>query len=165
MIWLCRLPLLIAFALHWGGLTLYTGFVVRVAHDVLSDPMDGGLITQQVTTGLQYLGVLTLILMALNAWLVLRQTPRLGRVLLACVVLLAIALVGLFATHGALDAVIDVRAAEITDRDAFTAGHRRYNQFTTLQWLAALAYLPTTLLAWHVIDSENTIGLENTKNG
>ena len=52
-----RILLILCFSLFWGGLTFYTGFVVRISHDVLEDPMDGGLITQRVTNLLQYLGV------------------------------------------------------------------------------------------------------------
>lgn len=152
----CRILLLFAFALYWGGLTFYTGFVVRISHDVLNDPMDGGLITQRVTRLLQLFGVLTVVLMMWNAMLVIRRTPKLGYALVACATLLGCALAGLFVVHGHLDAVIDLQASEITDRVAFEAGHRRYNQLTTLQWLAALAYLPLTLLAWSSIDSRKS---------
>ena len=36
-----RILLILCFSLFWGGLTFYTGFVVRISHDVLGDPMDG----------------------------------------------------------------------------------------------------------------------------
>ena len=148
-----RILFLLVFSLYWGGLTFYTGFVVRIAHDVLNDPMDGGLITQRVTVLLQFLGVTTLLLMLFNSALVVRSMPKFGYPLFACAVLLGCSLIGLFLVHGHLDAVIDVDASEIIDRDAFTIGHRRYNQLTTIQWLATLAYLFTTVFAWRRMDT------------
>ena len=157
MIWFVRILLLLTFSVYWGGLTFYTGFVVRISHDVLSDPMDGGLITQRVTSLLQILGVATVVLMACNCIVVVRRSPKYGYVLIGCATLLACSLVGLFVVHGHLDAIIDIGAAEITDRDAFVTGHRRYNQLTTIQWLASLSYLPITVFAWQSIDAGKRI--------
>jgi hypothetical protein len=156
MIWICRILLLLVFALYWGGLTFYTGFVVRISHDVLDDPMDGGLITQRVTAVLQLLGVVTVLLMVCNCVFVVRRSQKYGYVLVGCATLLGCSLIGLFVVHGHLDAIIDVGTSEITDRDAFDAGHRRYNQLTTIQWLASLAYLPITVFAWWSIDARKT---------
>lgn len=151
----CRILLLLVYALYWGGLTFYTGFVVRIAHDVLNDPMDGGLITQRVTDLLQWLGVITAVLMVWNGFQTLAGAPRFAVALLVCSAVLSCALIGLFVVHAQLDAVIDVASFEITDRDAFTQGHRRYNQFTTLEWIASLTYLPITLVAWRRVDSQS----------
>ena len=159
MIWISRILLLLTYSLYWGGLTFYTGFVVRISHDVLSDPMDGGLITQRVTALLQVLGVATIVLMIWNCIVVVRQSPRHGCWLIGCAVLLAFALAGLFVVHGHLDATINIQTAEILDRDAFDAGHRRYNQLTTIQWLACLAYLPITVVAWRSIDAKRVAHL------
>ena len=148
MITLFRTSLLLTFALFWGGLTFYTGIAVRIAHDVLADPMEGGLITQRVTNVLQWLGTITAALMLVNAFLVGRTAPKKGIALLVLASTLSLSLVGLFIVHSQLDAVISIDAAEITDRDAFTIGHRRYNQLTTVEWLASLFYLPVTLFAW-----------------
>ena len=157
-IWICRITLLFAFALHWGGLTFYTGFVVRVSHDVLADPMEGGLITQRVTEGIQVLGVLAVSLMTVNSLAVVRRSRAYGIGLGVLTAILAGSLLGLFVVHGDLDSVIDVSAAEITDREAFTIGHRRYNQLTTVQWLASLAYLPVTVFAWRFVDRVSRSG-------
>ncbi|MDP6719173.1 MAG: hypothetical protein QGF59_11015 [Pirellulaceae bacterium] len=153
MIWFSRVLLLLSYCLYWGGLTFYTGFVVRIAHDVLDDPMTGGIITQRSTALLQILGVVTVILMVCNCVVVVRLSPKYGYALIACAAVLSCSLIGLFIVHGHLDAIIDVGASEITDRDAFVTGHRRYNQLTTVQWLAALAYLPITVFAWRSIDA------------
>ena len=149
-----RLLLLLSFALFWGGLTFYTGFVVRIAHDVLDNPMDGGLITQRVTVLLQILGGITVLLMLWNAFQVSRKHRRFGMALALCAIVLGVALVGLTIVHGQLDAVIDVNAYKIVDRDAFVIGHRRYNQLTTVEWISALLYLPITIAAWQNVDKD-----------
>ncbi len=154
MIWFSRVLFLLAFALYWGGLTFYTGFVVRISHDVLSDPMDGGLITQRVTALLQILGLVTCLLMGFNSMVVLSRSRKFGYALAACTLLLGCSLIGLFVVHAKLDSLIDVHASEVIDRELFRIGHRRYNQLTTIQWLACLAYLPITVLAWRSADSD-----------
>ncbi len=152
MVGFVRIALLFAFALFWGGLTFYTGFVVRISHDVLGDPIDGGLITQRVTVVLQNLGWFAAVMMAGNSWMVLRKHRRFGYVLIGCTVVLAGSLAGLVMVHGHLDAVIDVANYEVTDRAAFVVGHRRYNQLTTIEWLSSLIYMLITVYAWQSID-------------
>jgi hypothetical protein len=153
MVWVCRILLLLVYALHWGGLTFYTGIVLRISHDVLNDPMDGGLITQRVTGVLQILGVVAVVLMLCNCVVVVRRSKSYGYALFACTAILGCSLIGLFLVHGQLDAMIDVETFEISDRGAFDAGHQRYNQLTTIEWLSSLAYLPITVFAWRSIDS------------
>lgn len=153
MICLCRTLFLLIFALFWGGLTFYTGFVVRISHDVLDDAMTGGLITQRVTQVLQGLGVIVAVLMAINSNYANRHSQKWGKALIVVTIIFICVIVGLFAVHSYLDAVIDVGAAEITDDEAFTVGHRRYNQLTTIEWLASIAYLVMTIKVWRSIDA------------
>ena len=148
----CRLVLVIVFAVFWGGLTFYTGIAVRVAHDVLIDPMDGGLITQRVTRWLQGLGAAAALLMWCNAVIVRRSARSRGNALLGCTLLLAAALGGLVVVHRQMDSVIDVAERTISDRDAFVVGHRRYNQLTTIVWLSSLAYMGIAVSAWQHVD-------------
>ena len=150
---LCRSLFLITFAVFWGGLTLYTGIVVRVSHAVLDDPFDGGLITQGVTRWLQVLGFIAVPFMVWNGIAIRAIAKRYGAALLVLATLLAISLVGLVVTHGHLDAVIDIDGRSITDREAFDAGHRRYNQWTTLEWVVSLAYCLVTVNAWRRVDT------------
>ena len=154
MHWVGRSVLIFMFALYWGGLTFYTGIVVRIIHFVLNDPMDGGLITQQVTFALQLLGFCTLPLMVWNAMSVYRHSKTRGSVLLGLTGLLAVALLGLVVVHAQLDAVIDIEQREVMDRVAFDAAHRRYNQTTTIQWLASVVYLPLTVYSWKRMDAQ-----------
>ncbi|MEM9366327.1 MAG: hypothetical protein AAGD07_10035 [Planctomycetota bacterium] len=154
---LLRFIFLIVFALHWGGLTFYTGFVVRISHNVLSNPMDGGLITQRATSVLELLSLVSLVLMALNCVHVMRHSRRLGYCLAGCIVLLGLSLLGLFVVHGQLDAVIDERVYEVVRRDVFDTGHRRYKQLVTIHWVVSLAYLLTTTIAWKSIDTRRHV--------
>lgn len=147
-----RSLLLFSFALFWGGLTFYTGFVVRIIHDVVVDPMDGGLITQRVTVILQLLGAITTFLMFWNAVQVGRYCRKYAVALMLTAFILSGSLVGLAFVHRQLDGVIDIEANEVTDRDAFTISHRRYNQLTTIEWLASVLYLPITVAAWRRMD-------------
>ena len=157
MVWLCRLLFLFSFALYWGGLTFYTGFVVRISHDILNDPMDGGLITQRVTVILQILGAVTVVMMLWNALDVARYAKGRGITLGVCALALGLAVAMLFVVHAQLDSVIDVDASEITDRAAFKARHRRYNQVTTVQWITAVLYLPLTVFAWRHVDQKQAM--------
>lgn len=150
-----RVVFLLVFALYWGGLTFYTGFVVRISHDVLNDPIDGGLITQRATETLQLLGVATLALMTCNGVAVVRLSKNYGIGLLVNTLVLGVSLIGLFVVHAHLDAVIDVDASEVVDRSEFIIGHRRYNQLTTVEWVASVVYLVVTVFAWHSIDQSS----------
>ena len=154
---LLRTCLLLSFALFWGGLTFYTGIVVRIMHDVVSDPMTGGMITQQVTVVLQWLGVVTVVLMLANAVVVRKVSSRRFKVLLVCSLLLGLSLAGLFVVHNDLDAVISIKQIEITDRDEFVIGHRRYNRLTTVEWIATFLYLPVIVSVWRLQDRAESV--------
>lgn len=114
--------------------------------------MLGGLITQQATIWLQRLGFVCGLLMAWNAWIVSRLQPRFGLALAVWTAVLGLSLVGLVGTHAYLDNVIDIRQREVIDYDAFAFGHRTYNQLTTLEWVASIGYLVTTVIAWRDCD-------------
>ena len=114
--------------------------------------MDGGLVTQRVTVLLQIFGGATVLLMLLNAIQIGCHCKKYGFALAFCTIVLGSAIVGLVIVHGQLDSVIRIDKAEITDREVFTINHRRYNQLTTIEWLAALAYLPITVAGWRKVD-------------
>jgi len=154
MIVTSRILLLIVFSLFWGGLTFYTGIVIRISHDVLIDPMESGLITQRVTHWLQIAGAVSAFFMLWNAVLVRKISRKYGFTLITCSLILVCSLVGLVLVHNQLDAVIDVDAMEITNRDAFTISHRRYNQLTTIEWISSLIYLIFTVAAWRQVDKQ-----------
>lgn len=152
-----RTAFVLLFAIFWGGLTAYTGFVVRISHNVLSDTMEGGLVTQQVTSVLQWLGASFAIAMFSNAIAVRKPCPRRATALTILAGIFTTSIVGLFVVHSQLDAVISIESSEILDRDAFTIGHRRYNQLTTIEWLSSLAYLPLALSTWTKTDRQQIV--------
>ena len=154
MILFGRVILLISFALFWGGLTFYTGIVVRIEHDVLDEPIMAGLITQRTTNVMQALAVITVVQMGVNGFVVAGRCRRLGYILISISTLIALAIIGLYIVHGHLDAVIDVAAREVTDYESFATGHRRYNQLTTVEWLSSISYLVITVIAWQRFDKE-----------
>ena len=160
MPWYARTVMLFVFALYWGGLTFYTGIVVRIIHFVLNDPMDGGLITQRVTNYLQLLGFCVLPFMIWNGMAVVRRSKRLGVMLLVLTGILAASLTCLVWVHSELDAVIDSESREVIEREIFTVLHRRYNQTTTVQWISAVIFLPLAVYSWRVLDI-NQIRSEN----
>ena len=155
MVGIFRVLFVLVFALFWGGLTFYTGFVVRISHDVLADPMDGGLITQRVTNVLQILGLTAFAFMVCNALITLWNSRRFGYQLIVVSGIFLFALLGLFVVHDHLDAVIDISGSQVTDEDAFTIGHRRYNQLTTVEWLSSLTYVAISVFAWRSIDARD----------
>jgi hypothetical protein len=93
-----------------------------------------------------------------NSMAVFVSVQKLGGILFVCCLLFALSLVGLYLVHGQLDAVIDSVDREVTNRDAFVLGHRRYNQLTTLQWLSGTTYLLITAWAWRKVDSNRCRG-------
>lgn len=152
-----RTLLLLTYALFWGGLTFYTGFVTRISERTFEDTMQGGLLTQQVTVVLQWLGVAAAVVLLVNAVAAIRTCLRRGWAMVGCSVLLALAVAGLFVVHGDLDAVISIENEEVTDRDVFTIGHRRYNQLTTVEFIATVAYLPLALSVWRTQDQRLSV--------
>jgi hypothetical protein len=92
--------------------------------------------------------------MLCNAVVIRRSVRSRGNALLGCALVLGAALAGSALVHARLDSVIDIRAHEITNREAFTAGHRHYSQLTTIVWLASLAYMAITVSAWRHVDRQ-----------
>ena len=143
-----RVLLVFSFALFWGGLTFYTGFVVRISHDVVSDSMEGGLITQRVTELLQWLALVAVTFMFWESFATWKLFPRRAAIMIACCVAVGCSLAGLFVVHADLDAVISIETAEVIDRDSFRINHRHYNQLTTVEWIASVCFLPIAISTW-----------------
>ena len=154
LITLVRSLFVLSYSMFWGGLTCYAGFVLRINHQVIVDPMLGGLITQRVTVLLQLLGAITVVLMLANAFQVSLVCQRYAFWLAFWAIVLGVALGGLVIVHRRLDTVIDIDALEVINREVFDRNHRRYNQLTTIEWIASLIYLPTTIAAWQKVDRQ-----------
>ena len=149
-----RYLVLLTLAFWMGGFTFYTGVVIRVGNQVMGGERDVGFITQQVTNLLNWIGVLSLVILAWNAWLERRGIPRLmlGLSWLA----MAATQAGLFLNHAELDRMLDTDTHKIHNPLAtFFNWHRLYMTVATAQWLAALGYLWFVIVLWRQADRQS----------
>lgn len=143
-----RYLVLVALAFWLGGFTFYVSVVVPVGTRVLGSPMRQGLITRQVTVWLNLAGTLALPVLALDV--IASRDPLRWRfvVRLALLVLMAGCQAVLFWLHAHLDSMLDIRAMDVSDHDAFYLAHRVYLWTHTVQWVAALVGIGLMLRAW-----------------
>jgi len=127
---------LIALAFWMGGFTFYAMIVIPVGNHVLGS-IEQGLVTQQVTAWMNWLGVLTLS--------ILFPAMLRSRWLLASWLVMVVTLALLFGIHPRLDALIDRAGRLVTDEARFIGWHRTYLVVVTIQWFAALVYLWNTV--------------------
>jgi hypothetical protein len=134
---------LLAIALWMGGFTFYTLIVIPTGAKVLGSERQVGFITQQVTQWLNLIGIGTLLLLLWNTLAELSSTPkrlfRLG--LIATWAAMAVTLIGLFISHGWIDALLDIENKKVHGLGHFYDLHRLYMVIATVQWCAALAHL------------------------
>ena len=117
-----------------GGLTFYAAVVVPIGTEIIGGT-EQGFITQRVTNWLNLLGIVTLILLAINAWSE-RTNAIVGSWCLA-----SVCQASLLAIHRVLDAQLDSVTQSIGDADTVYQSHRYYLIVTTVMWLAVLAHL------------------------
>jgi hypothetical protein len=151
MVWLLRRCLVLAALLFWqGGFTFYAAVVVPVGQEVLGSHVRQGLITRRVTGYLNLAGAVALVPLAWGA--AACRAGRLRRLLWLCWLGMALLLAWLAWLHPRLDALIDVEARSILDRQDFRPLHRLYLWVSTFQWAIGLAYGLLILLAWRAED-------------
>ena len=129
---LYRFVALAALALWIGGTTFYAAIVVPIGSRLFGS-VEQGLITEQVTGQLNWLGVVCLA--------ILLPTVRQSRGQAVSWLLLVLTLAALFVLHPRIAAFIDHSQHVVTDRAAFYEWHRAYLLTTALQWLAGLVAL------------------------
>jgi hypothetical protein len=126
-------------AIWLGGFTFYAAAVIPVLHDQLGSALESGLVTQQVTIALNWLGVATvtigLVLAIFERALGWRGSFS-SRASLGLIAATALCLVGLFILHPMLDRRLD--AGEMA---AFYLLHRAYLWVSTVQWVTNSALL------------------------
>lgn len=138
-----QILLLASFAMWFGGFGFYVSFVVPVGNEVLGSSFEQGLITRQVTTPLNWLGVLAGTLMALNLLFNRNKFTRKRTWVqtIAIVIMLGMQL-ALFWLHPQIDTFVDLETHEIVgDYDQFYWFHRLYLWASTIQWFAAWLWL------------------------
>ena len=128
---LYRFACLAALAFWIGGFTFYALVVIPTGNRLLGS-IQQGLLTQQVTHWMNWMGLLTLTLLLPGA--------RQSKLLAASWLVMAGSLLVLFWLHPRLDALIDATIPAVTGHD-FYRWHQAYLIAVTIQWSAALFHL------------------------
>jgi hypothetical protein len=153
MLLLTRRFLALAALFFWqGGFTFYASVVVPVGQEVLGSHLEQGFITRQVTGWLNLSGVIALVFVAGESFLARDPSIWRRRGRMALWLVMAATLAGLFVLHARLNLFLDPAEHTLDNRSAFRPLHRLYLWIQTVQWLAAVAYLGLTLLAWRAED-------------
>ena len=150
-----RYLVLLAIAIWLGGFTFYSVVVIHTAHRVLDSMLETGLVTQQVSGWLNWIGVGTLVILlwnVLSGWLT--QNRFLRNLLAAMWLIMAAVQVWLFVLHPVLDRQIDLETRHLVDRVQFHSVHTSYVTLSTIQWASGLIYLFCALHAWRKADSK-----------
>ncbi|MFK7769770.1 MAG: hypothetical protein AB8B55_21360 [Mariniblastus sp.] len=144
-----RTLLIAAFALWFGGFTFYVSFVVPIGTEILGSARRQGLITQQVTHWLNIVCLAAVLMMLAESILSWKRSSRPRReIQLAMVVLIGGFLAALVWLHPQLDGMIDVESKKIKNKAEFYGLHRVYLWLSTLQWVAAWAWIPMAINGW-----------------
>jgi hypothetical protein len=138
-----------ALAFWLGGLTFYAAVVIPAGHRVLGSHTLVGMVTQQVTHGVNAAAVIALAASLWNLANRWSRTPRRLRGGLAATwVILAVAQLMLFLLHPVLDGLIDAQAHVVLDGGRFYGLHRVYLIGTTIQIMIGVAHAGCVLAAW-----------------
>jgi hypothetical protein len=129
---LYRFVALATLAFWIGGTTFYALVVVPTGTRVLGGT-EQGFLTEQVTRQLNWIGVVSLVLLA--------PSVRTSKLSAASWSALAVTLIILFWLHPRVAIYLDHADRYVTDAAAFYQWHRAYLLVTALQWLAGLVQL------------------------
>ncbi len=127
--------ILILWSLWWGGLTFYSGIVVRIGADIVGTT-DQGFITQRVSLWFYGLAVLYLASIAADVW---REGPLLRRI--AWVIAVGL-LVPIWLLHGRLSSMLDPEVRSIIAGDEFYSWHAKYLWLVAAQWACGILLAP-----------------------
>ncbi len=131
-----------------GGFLFYAAFVVPVGTEVLGSALEQGRITRFVSETINEIGVIALIIFALD---LLHESPKSSlrkSWLWGSWTLMAVALLALFAVHQRLLELVDFVNSSIEDHPRFYFWHRVYLWIITIQWTAGLVYTILILSSW-----------------
>ena len=132
--------------LAWqGGFFLYATFVIPIGTEVLESAAQQGAITQRVSNWLNVLGVLALVLLAVDQIAVrpLRKSRWVVWFMAALCHIYQLVL------HPCLDSQFDPATLAIKDRQRFYFWHETYLTAAGIQWFACLIAIWLLLVAWH----------------
>jgi hypothetical protein len=149
-----RFLCLVSLAVWLGGFTFYGAVVVPVLHDSLGS-LDAGIVTQRVTDYLNAIGVATIALWSLAAW-VERSEGSVGsrRMRIGLLGVTSSLLLALILLHRVMDGQLDTGSLR-----GFYPLHRAYLIASTAQWFVNVGLLAVSLLLWsrteHAADVAN----------
>jgi hypothetical protein len=148
-----RFIVVMAFAVWVGGFTFYGSVVIPAATEFLGDHTQAGFITQHVTVGLNWIGIVTLVILLWDVVTAQRAGARwVRRTIFASWIFLAGIEVALIVMHPMMDRMLDRSARSILDYDRFDLMHHAYLWLSTAQWFGCLGYLIALLAAWRFQD-------------
>jgi len=126
---------LILWSLWWGGLTFYSGIVVRIGADIVGTT-DQGFITQRVSLWFYGLAVVYLASIAADIW-------RDGRLFRRITWLIAIALMPpIWLLHGRLSSMLDPESRSVIADGDFYSWHATYLWLISAQWACGIVLTP-----------------------
>jgi hypothetical protein len=147
-----RFLVLVALMFWLGGFTFYASIVVPIGTRVLRSTLRQGFITREVTRDLNIAAAIGLLPLAWDV-LVRRDPARWRRrSLIALWLFMAGCQVVLFALHAHLDSMLGTKGLLVHDPELFRPSHRAYLWIHTVQWGAALLFIPLMLRGWQVED-------------
>jgi hypothetical protein len=151
MILLRRFLVLIALFFWQGGFTFYASVVVPVGQQVFSHRHQG-FITREVTVYLNLTGALALVILLWDL-LAGRDAVRWRRGLrILSWVVMVLTLAALFWLHPRLAEFLDADSLSVVEPRTFRPRHRLYLWISTVQWVAGLLFLGSTLMTWRAHD-------------
>ncbi|MGP0066784.1 MAG: DUF4149 domain-containing protein [Isosphaeraceae bacterium] len=126
-----------------GGFAFYGGAVIPILHDAM-DSLQAGGITRRVTDVLNAVGVATLAVWSLAAWLERSSgPPRVRRARLILLGITLMLLLFLIVLHGIMNERLETGSLR-----GFYPLHRVYLIASTVQWVANLGLMATSLVLW-----------------
>ncbi len=134
------------FFLWWGGFTFYAAFVIPTGQKILGDHLQMGLISQQVSTQLNYIAFVAFSLLVVNEFADNEYSFRKIRLFAKiCLPVMIGLVVFLILFHPLLDCSLDPLKKVVLDKNQFYFLHRIYLIVSSILWLIGSVYIALLL--------------------
>jgi hypothetical protein len=143
-----RFVLLQALLLWQGGFLFYAAVVVPAGEEVLGSAAAQGPITARVTDTLNTIGLVALVVLAIDLRLTLDSNVHRTAIRWWCWSVAILCQVALFYFHVLLDAFMDPTRTRVIIGPPFRPVHRMYLWAVSVQWFVCLLLLWFNLRAW-----------------
>ena len=151
-----RFLLLVTLMFWQGGFTFHGAVVIHVGRDVLGSHLQQGYITGAAANYLNLAGLAAIVLWAWDIGSSKDNGAARRRLRWALWLVLLLTLGLLAWLHVRLDELLDTNTFGILDRPHFYELHAWYLHISTVQWVASLILVLTTLVAWRAEDRGST---------